>query len=82
MKKPQGADRIEEVIAAMRKGRMVIMTDDAQYGTTVRVVDIGGFSKELCGGTHVRSTGKIGAIRIVGESAIAAAGSALAKDKK
>ena len=30
MKKPQGADRIEEVIAAMRKGRMVIMTDDAQ----------------------------------------------------
>jgi 3,4-dihydroxy 2-butanone 4-phosphate synthase/GTP cyclohydrolase II len=30
MKKPEGADRIEEVIAAMRKGRMVIMTDDAQ----------------------------------------------------
>jgi len=30
MKKPQGADRIEEVISAMRRGRMVIMTDDAQ----------------------------------------------------
>ena len=30
MKKPQGADRIEEVIAAMKRGRMVIMTDDAQ----------------------------------------------------
>jgi alanyl-tRNA synthetase len=43
-----------------------------KYGTTVRVVDIGGFSKELCGGTHVRSTAKIGAIRVVGESAIAA----------
>ena len=30
MKKSYGADRIEEVVAAMRKGRMVIMTDDAQ----------------------------------------------------
>ena len=43
-----------------------------KYGTTVRVVDIGGFSKELCGGTHVRSTEKIGVIRVIGESAIAA----------
>lgn len=43
-----------------------------KYGSKVRVVDIGGFAKELCGGTHLQNIGKIGLFRIKKESSVAA----------
>ncbi len=43
-----------------------------KWGKIVRVVDIGGYSRELCDGTHVVSTGEIGLLKIVSESAVAA----------
>lgn len=64
--------QVEEMSFAEARKQGAVALFGEKYGDWVRVISVGDYSKELCGGTHVRSTGELGIFKLVTETAVGA----------
>jgi alanyl-tRNA synthetase len=64
--------KVEQMSLEEAKERGATALFEEKYGNAVRVVSMGNYSMELCGGTHIKNTSQIGLVKILSESGVAA----------